>query len=409
MVYRGQLGRFVGSGSSQPTTSSTEAWLVQEPMSGGLEDGTVIPSFGGHVARYIWIEHERSVLCCLSRSKLCSDLVMWRGRQSVENLEVIHGSWLSHLPGLMFKRLNWPLISAFVERWQPDTNTFHMPFGEIMILLHDVYNILWLRVEGNMVTTTLSTNVLREACSITMDMTPDDLSEICGTKTIWQGSGVLSDKIFESTLEVEREFSDQLTGYLWLVLGGTLFVDKTGNRTHPSFLHELCYMDVPINEYAWGTAALAYFYRQLGTASRNGANSIAGCLTLLQARIYEVVRQLGFVQGIPHEIIRPEKAKRRTNLKMYRVDFPTEMTDVMWKRLSAAAPSVAPGYMQWLYRISHLRVSPGAGVTSNLHEQTNTDYWMDRSMEIHHRALAEYPHMSSETRTMTEQLVFDWK
>ena len=35
--------------------------------------------------------------------------------------------------------------------------------------------------------------------------------------------------------------------------------------------------------------------------------------------------------------------------------------------------------------------------------------WMGRSIEIHQRALAEYPEMSSETRTMTEQLVFDWK
>ncbi|XP_021735168.1 protein MAINTENANCE OF MERISTEMS-like [Chenopodium quinoa] len=513
MVYRGQSGRFVGSGSSQPTSSSAEAWLVQEPMSGGPEDGSVIPSFGGHVARYIWMEQMRSVLRCLSRTKLCSDLFTWRGRQSVEDLAAIDASWLSHLPCLMFKRLDWPLISAFVERWQPDTNTFHMPFGEITILLHNVYNILGLRVAGNMVTTTPRTDVLRDACSVTMDMTPDDLSEVCGTKTIWQGSGVLTDKIFESTLAVDWDFSEQLDAYLWLVLGGTLFVDKSGNRTHPFFLHELCHTDVPINEYAWGTAALAYLYRQLGTASRKGADSIVGCLTLLQAWIYEyfpcfrpqqgtltrdlqmprasawdvgagcpsknlerllafrtridaltdrevnwlpyeadlalrvpptlfigciqyrniiepympdrVVRQLGFVQGIPREIIRLEKAKRLTNLKMYRVDFPTEMTAVMWNRfvpgvsqsvvlgalprLSAAAPSVAPGYMQWMYMFSHPRVSPGAEFTSNLPERTNTDYWMGRSMEIHQRALAEYPEMSSETRTMTEQLVFDWR
>ncbi|XP_021742776.1 protein MAINTENANCE OF MERISTEMS-like [Chenopodium quinoa] len=476
MVYRGQFGRFVGSGSSQPTTSSAEAWLVQEPMLGGLEDGSVIPSFGGHVARYIWIEQERSVLRCLSRTKLCSNLFTWQGRQSVEDLAAIDASWLSHLPDLMFKRLDWPLISAFVERWQPDTNTFHKPFEEITILLHDVYNILGLRVAGNMVTTTPSTDVLRDLCSITMDMTLDDLSEICGKKTIWQSSRVLTDKIFESTLAVDREFSDQLNGYLWLVLGGTLFVDKSGNRTHPSFLHELCYMDVPINEYAWGTASLAYLYRKLGTTSRKGADSIAGCLTLLQAWIYEyfpcfrpqqgtltwdlqmprasawdvgagypsknlehllslctridaltdgednwlpygadpalrvpptlfigciqyrniikpympdrVVRQLGFVQGIPREIIRPEKAKRPTNLKMYRVDFPTEMTDVMWKRF-------VPGVSQSVVLGALTRLSAAA------------PSWIGRSMEIHQRALAEYPEMSSETRTMTEQLVFD--
>ncbi|XP_021723134.1 protein MAINTENANCE OF MERISTEMS-like [Chenopodium quinoa] len=335
-------------------------------MLGAPEDGSIIPSFGGHVARYIWMEQERSVLRCLSRIKLCSDLFTWRGRQSVEDLAPIDASWLSHLPGLMFKRLDWPLISVFVERWQPDTNTFHMPFGEITILLHDVYNILGLRVAGNMVTTTPSTDVLRDACSITMDMTPDDLSEICGTKTILQGSGVLTNKIFESTLAVDREFSDQLDGYLWLVLGGTLFVEKSGNRTHPFFLHELCYMDVPINEYAWGTAALAYLYRQLGTASRKGADSIAGCLTLLQVWIYEYF-----------PCFRPQQGTLTRDLQMPRVSA--------WD-VGAGCPS------KNLERLLAFRT---------IIDALTDREWMGRSMEIHQRALAEYPEMSSETRTMT--------
>ncbi|XP_021760578.1 protein MAIN-LIKE 1-like [Chenopodium quinoa] len=387
MVYRGQSGRFVGSGSSQPTSNSAEAWLVQEPMPGGPEDGSVILSFGGHVARYIWMEQERSVLRCLSRTKLCSDLFTWRGRQSVEDLAAIDATRYEYLS--------------------------HAIWGD--------YDLAARRVQHTWVTG--CTDVLRDACSVTMDMTLDDLSEVCGTKTIWQGSGVLTDKIFEPTLAVDRDFSEQLDAYLWLVLGGTLFVDKSGNRTHPSFLHELCHTDVSINEYAWGTAALAYLYRQLGTASRKGVDSIAGCLTLLQAWIYEyfpcfrpqqgtltqdlqmprasawdvgagcpsknlesllafrtridaltdrevnwlpygadpalrvpptlfigciqyrniiepympdrVVRQLGFVQGIPREIIRPEKAKRPTNLKMYRV-YPWGISECCFRCLTQA-------------------------------------------------------------------------
>ncbi|CAI0399898.1 unnamed protein product [Linum tenue] len=30
----------------------------------------------------------------------------------------------------MMHHLDMALLSAFVERWQPNTNTFHMPFGE---------------------------------------------------------------------------------------------------------------------------------------------------------------------------------------------------------------------------------------------------------------------------------------
>ncbi|XP_021719483.1 protein MAIN-LIKE 1-like [Chenopodium quinoa] len=176
-------------------------------MPGGPEDGTVIPSFGGHVSAYIWGGQERNVLRCLSRTQLCSELGNWRAHLPPEHLEPIDGTGL--------------------------------------------------RVDGSMVSTTPSTDVLRDACSVTLDMTEEELNEKCGTKTVWQ------------------------------VLGGCLFLDKSGNRTHPSFFNELFVEDVQISEYSWGSAVLAYMYRQLGTTSRRDADSIAGCLTLLQAWIYE--------------------------------------------------------------------------------------------------------------------------
>ncbi|CAN0925827.1 hypothetical protein LINGRAHAP2_LOCUS34975 [Linum grandiflorum] len=37
---------------------------------------------------------------------------------------------------------------AFIERWQPDTNTFHMPFGEMIVTLHDVWYILLVLICG---------------------------------------------------------------------------------------------------------------------------------------------------------------------------------------------------------------------------------------------------------------------
>ena len=50
-----------------------------------------------------------------------------------------------------------------------------------------------------------------------------------------------------------------------------------------------------ISSYAWGAAALAFLYRQLGLASRTGVKQIAGYLKLLEAWIYEHFRL-----GRPH-------------------------------------------------------------------------------------------------------------
>ena len=68
--------------------------------------------------------------------------------------EAIVGSGLSPLVECSLDNLDKGLISAFVERWHKETNSFHLPFGEMTITLNDVsclphipirgYNLLYL-------------------------------------------------------------------------------------------------------------------------------------------------------------------------------------------------------------------------------------------------------------------------
>ena len=64
--------------------------------------------------------------------------------------DVLPATPLGRLSYLMHQRIDCGLISAFVEWWQPDTNIFHMPWGEMTIMLHDVQRILGIGIEGSL-------------------------------------------------------------------------------------------------------------------------------------------------------------------------------------------------------------------------------------------------------------------
>jgi hypothetical protein len=49
-------------------------------------------------------------------------------------------------------RLDKALITALVERWRPETHTFHLPFGEMTMTLQDVSCLWGLPIQGLPVT-----------------------------------------------------------------------------------------------------------------------------------------------------------------------------------------------------------------------------------------------------------------
>ena len=57
-------------------------------------------------------------------------------------------SKLGNVRHISYDRPDRNLIEAIVERWHPETNTFHMPFGEMTITLDDVYYFTGLPVDG---------------------------------------------------------------------------------------------------------------------------------------------------------------------------------------------------------------------------------------------------------------------
>ncbi|XP_061375444.1 protein MAIN-LIKE 2-like [Gastrolobium bilobum] len=74
--------------------------------------------------------------------------------QDVQQSHRSHVVWNDrHLKSMRVRRLpiDHRLITVLVERWRPETHTFHMPIGEMIVNLQDVEAILGLATEGRVV------------------------------------------------------------------------------------------------------------------------------------------------------------------------------------------------------------------------------------------------------------------
>ena len=173
--------------------------------------------------------------------------------------------------------LDWGLITSLVERWRPETHTFHLPVGEMTITLQDVAVILGLRIHGLPITGT---------CDIDWSLLYYELLGVIPPTSKIKGSAI-------STRWLCHEFSQPLVdlddatleryarAFILGLIGSMLFTDKKGTHIH------MCYLPLlrdltQTSMYSWGSAVLAHLYRELCRASLDGATDIAGCVTLLQ-------------------------------------------------------------------------------------------------------------------------------
>eukprot|EP00268_Persea_americana_P002268 TRINITY_DN10672_c0_g1_i8.p1 TRINITY_DN10672_c0_g1~~TRINITY_DN10672_c0_g1_i8.p1 ORF type:complete len:248 (+),score=26.44 TRINITY_DN10672_c0_g1_i8:166-909(+) len=181
------------------------------------------------------------------------------------------------------------MVSACVERWQPETNTFHMPFGEMTITLDDVSTILGIHVTGKAVSVEQlsferSKTLVEHGLAVTSQQAHEELVGVRGSSVRLEWLKDLFGDVTDADLE--EHIRHAARAYLLYILGCILFTDKSGTKVPVLYLRLLMNLD-QARTYAWGAAALAHLYRQLGFATRSGVRQIAGYLTLLEAWIYE--------------------------------------------------------------------------------------------------------------------------
>ena len=192
---------------------------------------------------------------------------------------------LSPLITVSYRSISKGLISGFVERWQPETNAFHMPFGELSISLDDVATILQIPVTGRSATYHGRMSY-QDAYSLLLDALGVDPNEANDELQQVRSQSIRLESLRRRFSNISDEDGDDMIdcivrGYLLYLLGCTLLTDKSGTRVPNIYLTLLINLE-RVHTYAWDVAALAYLYRQLGWATRHEVKQIARYLTLLQ-------------------------------------------------------------------------------------------------------------------------------
>ncbi|GAB2274682.1 hypothetical protein Dimus_039094 [Dionaea muscipula] len=242
----------------------------------GPLDESVLYDQEKHVSSAVWEGQERGALRCHEHT---SKLDQWALTPiQIELIEKAGFGYLRFIPAIS---LDNPLISALVERWRRETNTFHFNVGEMTVTLEDVAYLLGLAIDGEPVIGVTYTNC-EAVCEKLLGKFPDSRYTSGGmVKLSWLKECFSICPQNASKEDIERH----TRAYLLYLVGSTIFSTTTGNKVPVMYLplfedFEQC------GKYAWGAAALAFLYRALGNASLRSQSTVSGSLTLLQCWSY---------------------------------------------------------------------------------------------------------------------------
>ncbi|CAN0919935.1 Protein MAIN-LIKE 2 [Linum grandiflorum] len=177
------------------------------------------------------------------------------------------------------------LITALIERWRPETNTFHMYHGEVSITLQDVAHLTGLSVSGD----ALYVEYEKETNWAAI------VQEVLGKSPIGHmkdGGRVLMRWLHEnfySCADVEDgpELRQYACAYMLSSIGAFLMPDRSSAYVHCQYL--LAFRER--RPFAWGATVLSWLYRELGRVvfkieggpTSTSAGDIGGWMVLLQA------------------------------------------------------------------------------------------------------------------------------
>ncbi|KAL5555078.1 hypothetical protein UlMin_037314 [Ulmus minor] len=261
-----------------PTEVETQSGQVNSFLHPGPVDNSVLVLQKQHRSESIWFGEDPGVLTC--RQRLATMIREWELDHRIRRYIIQLGFYGIYSVG--FIQIDWPLITALVERWRQETHSFHFVVGESTVTLQDVALLLGLPIHGHAVTGK-SDLQWDDLCEELLGLRPD--------RNALHGSA-LKLSWLRANFQHPPSEADEPTlqryarAYVLGLMGGVLFTDKSGADVQLIFL-PLLRDFACVNQFSWGSAVLAHLYRELCRATKMGANEIAGPLVLLQLWAWE--------------------------------------------------------------------------------------------------------------------------
>ncbi|KAF7821755.1 serine/threonine-protein phosphatase 7 long form-like protein [Senna tora] len=200
----------------------------------GPEDPSLLTLQKKHISEHVWQEYPERVLRCRRSSK------DHPGLPPPQILQVLKNTGFYGVSRLRYFEFDNALVSALVERWRPETHTFHMTQGECTITLQCTMARSVFRVVGSHTSRgklrgqRLSMKWLDETFSFAnfpLNPTNDDIEHFA-------------------------------RAYILKLIGGYLMPDKSSKEVYLMYLPLLADLTA-VRTFSWGSAVLAYLFPAL--------------------------------------------------------------------------------------------------------------------------------------------------
>ncbi|KAH1254763.1 Serine/threonine-protein phosphatase 7 long form [Glycine max] len=256
------------------SSSSSSIHIKSGPI-----EGDVLWLQPKHVSEHVWNgEADRKL-------HIRRAVPIYQGQEEIpeEIIPLLRQSGFYWIMKMGYLKINSSLITALIERWRPETHTFHLRCGEATITLQDVSVLLGLHTKGAPLIG--QTNLdWAELCEELLGVRPQE-GELQGSvvKLSWLAHHFSEINIHDGNVEQLQRFT---RAWILRFIGGVLFVDKSSSKVSLRYLQflrdfEQCSM------YAWGPVVLAYLYREMCSATDYKIKSIGGMCILIQMWAWE--------------------------------------------------------------------------------------------------------------------------